>query len=176
MTPPIDTAKAREVLAKAFDWWKLVPEKTFHCQHQWSNVSGEWCSLCGIGKEFYYSALLTRYARNSFDTIDAQSAALRDRDAEIERLKAEKRCDCMTSEQTGTANGYMCNWHRERYIADLAAMRERAEKADKLAEVLRAVRDYCVSRWNTKPELHDLCNKAKSVLAATPNGGTPYES
>ena len=37
----------------------------------------------------------------------------------------EISCGCRTSEQTGTANGYTCQWHRERLLAALAKREER---------------------------------------------------
>jgi hypothetical protein len=35
----------------------------------------------------------------------------------------EARCGCKTAEQTGTVNGFMCAWHRDRFVAALAGAR-----------------------------------------------------
>lgn len=32
-------------------------------------------------------------------------------------------CACATSEQTGTRNGYMCEWRREKYVAAVGEQR-----------------------------------------------------
>ncbi len=52
-------------------------------------------------------------------------------------------CGCQTAEQTGTINGYMCAWHRDRYFAALDdATRQTweaaAQMADDVAEFERA--------------------------------------
>jgi hypothetical protein len=45
-------------------------------------------------------------------------------------------CGCKTSEQTGTLNGYMCEWHREKYLAALASERA-AGRVEGLEEAAR---------------------------------------
>ena len=50
------------------------------------------------------------------DLLHVQSVA-----SPMTRPSAQERaCGCKTADQTGTLNGYMCPWHREKYATALA--------------------------------------------------------
>ncbi len=72
------------------------------------------------------------YDRPGGEDDDAMSEQARAED--VERVNARlgqgwRVCGCKTSVQTGTENGYMCPWHRDRYLAACTAAEARGREA-----------------------------------------------
>lgn len=121
-TPTIDTAKARSVLAKMTPGeWETIENVRASGDCVWSPEIGDVAQGMST-KDARGIAFLRNNAPAWLDAIDALAAALRERDAEIERLKAR-------NEEVESFDNKLCEINAVLNL-DLAAMRRRCEEAE----------------------------------------------